>query len=154
AGMAGVGVFFAWTMKVRSMEFEALLGIGFGLHFFFKYWISVLAAHAFSADRDKGALELLLSTPIGVKAMVAGHALTLRRMFLAPIGFVLVLELAGWVWAMVTAPESGLGRVWGSLAFFSGVAVFVADVVAAVWVGWWQGVAAKTAGQAASSTYF
>jgi ABC-type transport system involved in multi-copper enzyme maturation permease subunit len=154
AGMAGVGLFYAWTMTVRSVEFEALLGIGFGLHFFFKYWIATLAAHAFSADRDKGALELLLSTPVGVKSMVAGHALTLRRMLLAPIAFVLALELAGWACAVATASESGLGRFWGSLAFFGAVAVFVADLVSVVWVGWWQGVVAKTAGQAASSTYF
>jgi hypothetical protein len=37
--------------------------------------------------------------------------------------------------------------------FFCGLGVFVADIFALVWVGWWAGVVSKNASSAVSSTY-
>ena len=46
--------------------------------------LAVIAAERFGDDRRTGALELILSTPISIKAVLSGHWMGLRRAFAGP----------------------------------------------------------------------
>lgn len=55
--------------------------------------IPVLAAERFGDDRRSGALELILSTPIPVRAVLSGHWMALRRYLAGPIVLALGIHL-------------------------------------------------------------
>jgi len=152
--VAAIGGFTCWMLRVRGVEFWPLVFVCFLLHGFLKHWIANEACFAFSTDRDKGALELLLSTPLAMKDVVRGHLLALSRRFLAPVLVVMAVELVLLFIAVHTKDSSGSTSVffWLALALF-GLVVFVADVFALVWVGWWSGVVSKNASGAVSATY-
>jgi len=58
-----------------------------------KSWVAIEAGQQLAEDRDGGALELLLSTPMTVRDILHGQFLALRRQFLKPLLFVIALEL-------------------------------------------------------------
>jgi hypothetical protein len=97
---------------------------------------------------------LLLSTPLAMKDVVRGHWLALRRRFFAPVLVVVSAELVLLFMAVHTKDSSGSASIlfWLAVALF-GLVVFVADVFALVWVGWWSGVISKNASGAVSATY-
>jgi hypothetical protein len=144
-----------WQLKTRAVQFEPLIFASFFVNWFFKHWITNAACYAFSTDRDKGALELLLCTPLTIREVLRGHTLALRRQFLAPILTLLVLELGLYALAWHTDLMGRNGEQWLLPAiFFCGLVIFVADIFALVWVGWWAGIVSKNASSAVSTTYF
>jgi hypothetical protein len=153
ASMALLLTFSIWALQVRRVAFSSLVIIGFAFHLFFKQWVTHLASSAFASDRDQGALELLLSTPLAVRDLVRGHALVLRRTFALPILFLLGMEFIGWGLALAHSDLSWEGQV-GSLYFWGGCLVFLADLWALTWLGWWKGAVSKNASRATSSTVF
>jgi ABC-type Na+ efflux pump permease subunit len=152
--VAAIGGFTCWVLKVKGVEFAPVIFSSFLLHAFFKHWIATEACYALSTDRDRGALELLLSTPLAMKDVVRGHWLALSRRFLAPVFVVMAVELVLLFVAVQTKDSSESASVffWLALALF-GLVVFVADVFALIWVGWWSGVVSKNASGAVSATY-
>jgi ABC-type transport system involved in multi-copper enzyme maturation permease subunit len=50
--------------------------------------LSIISAERFGEDRRSGALELILSTPISIKRILAGHFMGLRRYFAGAALFV------------------------------------------------------------------
>ena len=136
-------------LRVREIELEWLLPISFGLHLFFKQWVTHLASAAFATERAQGALELLLSTPLSVPDMLRGHRLVLWRQFAYPLAFLIGVELVAWV---ISLSGRNPDRWLFSAFFLSGLIVFLADLWALSWLGWWKGAVSKTAGQAASAT--
>ena len=155
--MTLLGTVACWLIRVRGVDLAVLLSVSFFLNWFFKHWIVNLACQTFSADRDKGALELLLSTPVTVKEMVRGYWMGLRRLFLAPLAVILVAEWLCFIIACVgrdsqSGPDDFVS--FAIVAFVIGQAVFWADLFALVWVGWWSGVVSRNASTAVSATYF
>jgi hypothetical protein len=143
-----------WGLKVRGVQWEPLIFLCFFMNWFFKHWIANLACYAFATDRDKGALELLLCTPLSIRDVLRGHWLALRRLFQVPVVTLLLVEL--FLFGMVLANESrrdGAESWFLPTMFLAGMGVFVADLVSLVWVGWWAGVVSKNASSAVSSTY-
>ena len=57
-----------------------------------KIWVTSQAGRRLTEERKMGSLELLLSTPLGVKDILHGQILALRRQFLWPLMTVLILE--------------------------------------------------------------
>ncbi len=106
AAMAGLAAWATWTLDVRWKEHGLVLGACWLLHLVFKTWVSSQSACAFSADRDRGALELLLSTPLTTNELLRGHWLGLRRLFAAPIGLFLVFELLWIFYSMARGTDS------------------------------------------------
>jgi hypothetical protein len=154
ASVAAVVLWACWGLRVRGVRWEPLVFTSFFLNWFFKHWVANLACYAFSTDRDKGALELLLCTPLTLRDVLRGHGLALRRLFLAPVLTLLTVELFLFAMALATDTENHRDPPWFlPVAFLSGTIVFVADLFAAVWVGWWAGVVSKNASAAVSSTY-
>ena len=115
--------------------------------------VGIQASRFFSETRRTGALELLLCTPLTTEEIVKGHWLTLRRRFFAPVAAVVGLVLLLLVFGLVEA-----GRDFILFAVFMGgkclflVAAFIADVLAAGWVGMLVGLTAKKPSQAPGLT--
>ena len=152
-------VFTCVTMRVQSVEIWPLLFVSFLMNWFFKHWSINIACSAFSRDRDNGALELLLSTPLRIEDVLAGHRRALNRQFLAPITTMVVVELVLFVMAILAIEDSARNNVDRavqgilSMAMIANIGVFIADYHAAKWVGWWSSVVAKNASSAVTSVY-
>lgn len=67
------------------LPFVAWIITGIAAHIFILLRLAVLASERFGEDRRTGALELILSTPISIKSILAGHWMSLRRYFAGPI---------------------------------------------------------------------
>jgi len=115
--------------------------------------VGIQASRFFAEARRTGALELLLCTPLTTEEIVKGHWLTLRRRFLAPVAAMVGLVLLLLVFGLLEA-----GTEFIPYAVFMGgkclflVAAFVADVLAAGWVGMLMGLTAKKPSQAPGLT--
>jgi hypothetical protein len=98
--------------------------------------VMVEACHRFGEDRQSGALELLLATPIGVARLVEGQLLALRRQFAGPVLLMLTVDF-------LFLLSERTDRNW-VLLVLAGMIVFVIDLVALAWVGMWFGLRARS----------
>ena len=152
--LGAIAIITCAIVKVRGVDFATLMFTSVLANWFFKHWVTNQACYAFSVDRDKGALELLLSTPLTVRDMTRGHWMALRRHFLAPVSLLILIESACFGSILLAdSPEDGglMGR--SSIAFIAMQVVFLADLVALVWVGWWAGAVSKSASNAVTTAY-
>ncbi len=124
----------------------AYLTTAFLMQLVLKFWIGTEACRRFSNDRQSGALELLLSTPIEVKEIVRGQILALERQFAAPVFVVLLMDF---LFLMSGRRSSEMTVVW-----IVGMAVFVADIIALSWIGMWRGLNSRRPNRAAASSMF
>lgn len=141
-----------WRLGVWGIDYWALLMGSFCVNWFFKHWIVSSACAAFSADRDKGAMELLLSTPLQAVDFFRGHAMALRRQFMMPLVALVAMESLLLVVAVMTdklEDDPLLMTAWLAAV----IVMLVPDVIALVWAGWWAGVVAKNASTAGGSAY-
>jgi hypothetical protein len=63
------------------------------VHFVFKMWVAFEACRCFAEDRRSGALELLLTTPLGAEQIIRGQRRALWRQFAAPLAAVVLVDL-------------------------------------------------------------
>ncbi len=141
-----------WQLGMWGVGYWAVLMGSFGVNWFFKHWIVATACAAFSADRDKGAMELLLSTPLQAKDFLRGHAMALRRQFMMPLVTLVAVETLLLIMAVTTDKLEDsplLMAAWLAAV----IVMLVPDVIALVWAGWWAGLVAKNASTAGGSAY-
>lgn len=141
-----------WQLGMWGVGYWAVLMGSFCVNWFFKHWIVSTACAAFSADRDKGAMELLLSTPLRASDFLRGHAMALRRQFMMPLVTLVAVESLLLVMALATDKREDnplLMTAWIAAV----IVMLVPDVIALVWAGWWAGLVAKTASVAGGSAY-
>jgi len=119
------------------------------LHTVVKLWVTSEACQKLGPDYRSGALELLLSTPLTVREILRGQLLSLRRQFLWPVCFVVLVDLAFMIAGMRGIMSGESFWIWLCLA---GITVFAADLLTLCWVGMWVGVTAKHANRATSAT--
>ena len=105
-------------------------------HTVLKIWVTMEACHRFGEDRQSGALELLLATPISVARLVEGQLLALRRQFAGPVLLVLTMDFL-----MLLAERTD--RDW-VLLVLAAMIVFVVDLVALSWTGMWLGLRSRS----------
>ncbi|HEY3854689.1 MAG TPA: ABC transporter permease subunit [Verrucomicrobiae bacterium] len=72
-----------------SANFTRLILAGFAI----KVWVAFESARALAQDRQSGAFELLLTTPIKPAEILQGQRQALWRQFAGPIGFLLAANL-------------------------------------------------------------
>src|ERR1041385_6512050 len=65
----------------------------FILNVILKGWVASESGRQLAEDRKRGALELLLSTPLGPRDILRGQRLALQRQFLGPILAVLLIDM-------------------------------------------------------------
>jgi len=144
--------FAGWAKWRREWLNEGIfVTTGVVLNLLLKGWFASESGRRIAEDRQNGALELLLSTPITVREILHGQWLALRRQFLGPIIFVVAL----WLTFMASGPGEYMSRsergAW--VAFWlSATVMLVLDLWALYWVGMWQGLTARSPQQAASTT--
>jgi ABC-type transport system involved in multi-copper enzyme maturation permease subunit len=63
------------------------------VQFLFEAWVASEACRCFAEDRRSGALELLLTTPLGAEQIVRGQRKAIWRQFAAPVAAVLLVDL-------------------------------------------------------------
>jgi ABC-type transport system involved in cytochrome c biogenesis permease component len=151
AALALVGCVWAWGLLKYEREWlnhGAYLLTGACLNVLIKAWFATEASRQLAEDRQRGALELLLSTPLSTRDILEGHALALRRQFLGPVLLVLGLFAVFLVAGLRAIYEHNLW-IW---LWIAGMVMLVVDLVALYWVGMWQGLTAKSAQRAGSST--
>jgi len=155
AAMAGLAVWATLGLEARWKECSLVLGTCWLMHVIFKTWVSSQSASAFSADRDRGALELLLSTPLTTQELLGGHWLGLMRLFAAPIGLFLVFEVL-WIFYALANGTDRADREWAfwACAYGANLIVFLVDLWALGWVALWLGARAKNGAEGASKAQF
>ena len=153
--LAVLAIWATVALNARWNEHGLVLGTCWLLHLIFKTWVSSQAASAFSADRDRGALELLLSTPLTTAELLRGHWLGLKRLFAAPIGLFLAIEIIWIGYALAYGTDKAdHGRLFWAFTHAANVTVFLVDLWALGWVALWFGAKAKNGAEGASKAQF
>jgi ABC-type transport system involved in multi-copper enzyme maturation permease subunit len=123
----------------------------YALHGVFKVWVGWAASRAFTVERDSGALELLLVTPVGETAVWRAWLAGLRRRFFLPAlalgGFDLLLA-----WRAAVAPAQGDFQPGIFFLTLLAVVVFFLDCYTLSWTGLWNGLVARNATRACIRT--
>jgi ABC-type transport system involved in multi-copper enzyme maturation permease subunit len=147
-----LGVLWVVTLVLSAIRKGAFNGefacfLAFGLHFAAKVLIASESGRRFHQDRQSGALDLLLVTPLPVEQIVAGQRAALRKQFGRALWAISVVNLVTLAFALVmdSRPPNrldseeviDLGTVFGG-----GVVVLWLDASALSWVGMWRGLKA------------
>ena len=133
-----------WKYPQAWRDESAFVITALSLHFLLKAAMAFEASQKFLADRQSGALELLLCTPLTIRQIVQGHFLALARSFAWPVLLVLGAD-AAFCFSKVADRE----WVWVWLA---GISIFLADLIALGFLGLWLGLTSRTTGRAAFSS--
>jgi hypothetical protein len=138
------GVFIA----PRPANYEAFGGvvfIAFGLNLIFKYMVAMEASRRLNEDRQSGALELLLVTPLPERQIISGQRRALLHLFRIPF-FALVAVNVAPFWLIHEGPNplkiSDGGGVLGVI-FLGSAVLLILDFFALGWVGMWRALRAK-----------
>ena len=114
------------------------------LHTFLRLWLASEACQRFGQDRQSGALELILATPLSVADILRGQMLALRRQFLWPVVAVLVVDF------LFLLANAGKEHWWVWLCL-AAMVMLVADMYAISWLGMWLGLRARHASRASGA---
>ena len=134
----------AWRKWDRDWAHQACyVFTAITLHSIIKIWLTTEACRRIALDRQSGALELLLSTPLRVPQILRGQEMALWRQFGWPSVAILLLDF---VFLLLHRSDSD----WVILCLI-GMSVFVADLVTLAWVGMWLGVSSRQYNRAAGS---
>ncbi|HEY1172212.1 MAG TPA: ABC transporter permease subunit [Verrucomicrobiae bacterium] len=109
-----------------------------------KIWVAIEAAHRFNRDRQSGALELMLSTPLSVPEIVSGQFQALKRQFLWPVVVILGIHF---LFILSEKASGGMVTWW-----LGAMAMLVADLFAIAYIGMWLGLNHRYATRATGST--
>jgi len=115
----------------------------FGLHTVVKLWIARTACHQFADDRQSGALELLLTSPLPERAIIQGWLSGLKKRFLGPVVAIASIDLT----LFLTGLDGGVTTEL-DIAFLATIGLFIADTYTLCWVGFWFGLNSRTATRA------
>jgi hypothetical protein len=155
AAWLSLGIIAIWWFTVRAILasdwHDELFGImtALLLNSLLKLWVAVEAGQRLADDQKIGALELLLSTPLNVRDILRGQLLALRRQFLGPLVFVILIEL------VLTFALAWHSPLYASRTYSYGNAslgLLAADLAALVWVAIASALTAKNPNQASINT--
>jgi hypothetical protein len=146
-GMAAViALVWAWGFAAADDrdDFAAVQGVGLLLvSLVWRLLLAVTAAQRFAEDKQSGALDLILTTPIGVPALLAGQWRAIWR----KLGWPFIGTLALYAYLIFGGPSG-----WSSseqeirAARFTRAVFFIltfADSIALGWMGMWAGLQYK-----------
>jgi ABC-type transport system involved in cytochrome c biogenesis permease component len=155
-GFAGAAwIAGAWRYPRDFFDTGTYVVTAFVSHLALKLWFTVEACRRFADDRQSGALELLLSTPLDPQTILRGQHLALRRMFLWPVLALLAMD-AFFVLAASSNVTTSNSTMSGDqlqefiFMFLAGILVFLVDLVTIAWLGPWLALNARTGAKAAS----
>ena len=123
----------------------------FILHVMLKVWFIGETCHRWIEDRQSGALELLLCTPLSQRELLRGQTMALWRQFGWPVVVTLVLTLVSRAIIVHQWGSGSLTEFYRPVLLFS-LPLLLADLVAARWVGAWVSLRAGGLNRAIAST--
>jgi ABC-type transport system involved in multi-copper enzyme maturation permease subunit len=145
--LLGCGLWVAGLKSSAAVNWPVILPGIYFFHVCLKIWMAWEATRRFAEDRASGGLELLLCTPVREESIWRGCLLHLKRKFLVPVIFLLLVDIL-----VLNGQLSGTSRAGGSgeviLALLAGMALFVTDIYALSWVGLWHGLVSRNATRA------
>ncbi|HNQ89770.1 MAG TPA: ABC transporter permease subunit [Verrucomicrobiota bacterium] len=152
-GAVGVGL-VAWVLGAfASGPLGTDWGMTLTLAMFFqgpiKWLMASEASQRWVIERQTGALELILTTPLTVGEILRGHWLGLWRLFGVPVVVLLGMESGLLLWKL----PDGEGQDLAAMTVVM-MGVFVWDMYTLGWVGLWQGLRRRRANAAFLATAF
>ena len=145
-----IAILIIWLLSYLGagrimFDHDLLVPVLIFIHGFLKIWVASEACTRMVQDRRSGALELLLSTPLGARDIIRGQHLALHRQFTGPFALFLFLELGCFFASMAYFPDQS----WGKKLFIPiAIVFFVADVFTLRWVAMWIGLNARSVNRA------
>jgi hypothetical protein len=138
---------YAFTFASRGQEpFIISFLILYGLHTVAKVLIAAESSRRMNEDRASGALELLLVTPLQIRAILHGHYAALRDQFRRPIRILVVMNLtmiAGVVLFHQKLSMQGSDQAVFVELFGCGILALIADFIALRWMGIHAGLTSR-----------
>jgi hypothetical protein len=114
-----------------------------------KLWIAVEAGQRLADDQKIGALELLLSTPLGARDIVRGQWLALRRQFFWPLALTLAVEM---FLTVAVSRHSAQDRTFFFVFGVASILLLVSDITALIWVAMAAALTARSPNHASVGT--
>jgi ABC-type transport system involved in multi-copper enzyme maturation permease subunit len=139
-----VALFWMYGLMFDPHEWRdeaAYVFTAFVMHIVLKFWVAGEACRRFCLDRQSGALELLLSTPMSVPEILQGQFMSLRRQFGPPVVVVICADLLF---------LAGSNDSEASLTWLAGISMLIADLITLSWVGMWLGLNSRNSTRAAA----
>ena len=127
------------ALRERVLSESAVYGAVYVLHAAVKCWVAWEASRRLSEDKSSGALELLLTTPLSERTILAGWLMGLKRRLQWPVAAILALDAHLW--------KNGESGEW-MLVVLAATGLFVADTYTLCWAGLWLGLNARNSTQA------
>jgi ABC-type transport system involved in cytochrome c biogenesis permease component len=124
---------------------EAYIWTSVLAHLALKFWLGTEAVRRFCLDRQSGAMELLVSTPLPVHEIVRGQVMGLERQFAGPALLVLGVDF---VFMMAGSRSTDWVIVW-----VAWMVMLVADLLALTWLGMWRGLNSRRPMRAAAAAF-
>jgi len=126
--------------------FVASFFIAYSMHLILKILIALEASRRVSEDRQSGALELLLVTPLPLRAILDGHRDAMRNLFRRPAAILRLVNLS-MVLTLLLFPKvlqmNFEDQCVFTELFLGGILMLEADRYALCWVGMWAGLSSK-----------
>jgi hypothetical protein len=136
---------YSKSNSTAGMCFSVSLLVLFGLHGVLKCLIAVESSRRLSEDRQSGALELLLVTPLPVEQIVAGQMRALRKSFRVPVLLIVIVNVVTF-WVICTAQTLRMQRdpmvIFGEI-LAGGVVALLLDFHALTNMGMWMALRTK-----------
>jgi ABC-type transport system involved in multi-copper enzyme maturation permease subunit len=141
--------FISTTPTIKPpVPFMVCLFLGFALHALVKLLMMVESVSRLNHDRNSGALELLLVTPLTVKAIMAAQRSALRAHFRMALSTLCLLNAAliSVVFKLFASGTMMENELWlFTELFVGGIVALLADFEAFLWVGLWHGLSKRQA---------
>lgn len=135
-----ISVIFIWVFGYMAngevmAEPPVLVSLGLFVHFFLKLWVASEAASVIAEDRRTGALELVVTTPLGAGGIVNGIFKASLLQFWKPVCLLIAAELL-LVFTMA-APDRQLNLPLARSAYVASMLMLVVDMASIGWVAIW-----------------
>jgi ABC-type transport system involved in multi-copper enzyme maturation permease subunit len=119
----------------------------FAAHLVTKTFIALEASRRFAEDRQSGAMELLLVTPIEIKEMLKGQLAAVKRQFRGVL-VVLCAMNAVMMFCVVyfskrLHTENDEAMTGFGVVFFGGIFALMLDFPALAWLAMWRAIASR-----------
>ncbi len=136
-----VSVMFIWVIGYTTngeimAESTVLMSLGMFVHFFLKIWVASEAASAIAEDRRTGALELVVTTPLGAHGIVNGIFKASWLQFWKPVALLVVAEVL--LVCTIAAPGRNQDLSVLRIQYLAAIGMLVVDMVSIGWVAIWH----------------
>lgn len=117
-----------WCMSRFVFDWDVSIWLLFFVYLIFKLWIASEVCMRFVEDRQCGALELILCSPLKIGQIAYGELLALLRQFGLPVLGIIAASVF-LRWSALRGPHGMFREEDLSALFTSGLIVFVADLI-------------------------